>query len=77
MALTSKVLCKITKVIEQKGMTFDQDFSYSFPFFFPPKIEGRRKGEWISKTRDKRSCLSARSTKVIKKIEKTLYILLI
>ena len=33
--------------------------------FFPSllKKEGRRKGEWISKNRDKRSCLSARSVK--------------
>ena len=32
--------------IEQKGMTFDRDFSYSFPVYFPSeKKEGRRKGK--------------------------------
>ena len=35
--------------MEQKGMTFDHDFS---PFLFPPKKEGRRKGELIGKNRD-------------------------
>ena len=48
-------------VIEQKGMTFDHDFGYSSPPFSSLlKIEGRRKGERISKNRDQRSCLSAR-----------------
>jgi hypothetical protein len=33
-------------MIEQKGMTFDQDFVFSFPLFtFLLKKEGRRKGE--------------------------------
>jgi hypothetical protein len=33
-------------MIEQKGMTFDHDFSYSFPLFSSPlKKEGRREGE--------------------------------
>ena len=32
--------------IEQKGMTFDYDFGYSFPLFSSLlKKEGRRKGE--------------------------------
>ena len=32
------------------GMSFDQDFRYSFPLFFSLlKKEGRRKGEWIAK----------------------------
>jgi hypothetical protein len=33
-------------LIEQKGMTFDHDFYYSFPFFFFPLfLGGKRKGE--------------------------------
>ena len=48
--------------IEQKGMTFDQDFGFYFPpFLFPSKKEGRRKGEWSSKNHDQKSCLSTRS----------------
>ena len=36
--------------IEQKCMTFDHDFGYSFPLFSSLlKKEGRRKGEWIAK----------------------------
>ena len=36
--------------IEQKGITFDHDFGYSFPTFSSLlKIEGRRKGLWIAK----------------------------
>ena len=36
--------------IEQKGMTFDHDYVYSFPLFSSPlKKEGRRKGERIAK----------------------------
>jgi hypothetical protein len=32
--------------MEQKGMTFDHDFAYSFPLFSSfLKKEGRRKGE--------------------------------
>ena len=27
----------IMKLIEQKGMTFDHNFGYSLPLFFPPK----------------------------------------
>ena len=41
-------------------MTFDHDFGYSFPFSLPSqKKEWRRKGEWSSKNRDQKSCLSA------------------
>ena len=48
--------------IEQKGMTFDQDFGYSFPIFSSLlKNEGKRKGEWSSKNCDQKLCLSARS----------------
>ena len=37
-------------MIEQKGMTFDQDFVYSFTLFSSLlKREGRRKGELIAK----------------------------
>ena len=53
-------------MIEQKGMTFDHDFGYFSPLLFSLLAkEGRRKGEWISKSyqsKDQRSCLSARST---------------
>ena len=45
-------------LIEQKGMTFDHDFGYSF--IFTLKKEGRRKGEYNSKNYDQNSCLSAR-----------------
>ena len=48
-------------LIEQKGMTFDNDFGYSFPLF------SSRKGEYICKNRDQRSCLSARSNSLCKK----------
>ena len=48
--------CKVTASskmalsIDQKGMTFDQDFGYALPFFSSLlKKEGRRKGEWIAK----------------------------
>ena len=38
------------QVIEQKGMTFDQDFVYSFPLFSSLlKKEGIRIREWIAK----------------------------
>ena len=50
--------------IEQKGMTFDYDFRYSFPLLSSHlKKRGERKGEWSSKNRDQKSCLSARSCK--------------
>ena len=43
-------------------MTFDHDFEYSFPLFSSLlKTGGRRKGEWISKNLEQKSCLSARS----------------
>ena len=49
-------------LIEQKGMTFNHDFGYSFLLFSSLlKIEERRREEWISKNRDQKSCLSARS----------------
>jgi len=48
--------------IEQKGMTFDQDFCYSFSFssslFF---LGGKRKGEENNKSLGQKSFLSARS----------------
>ena len=50
-------------MIEQKGVTFDHDFGYSFPLFSSLlKKEERIKGELrASKNRDQKSCLSARS----------------
>ena len=48
--------------IEQKGMTFDHDFCYSFSFSSPPsffvreKIRGKE-----NQSRGQKSCLSARS----------------
>ena len=43
-------------------MTFDQDYSYSYTLFSSLlKKKRKRKGERISKNRDQRSCLSARS----------------
>ena len=48
-------------VIEQKGITFDHDFGYSFSLFFPPKKGGKKKRTINSKNRDQKSCLSARS----------------
>ena len=40
------LVLELMTVIEQKGMTFDHDFGYSFRLFsFLLKKEGRRKGE--------------------------------
>ena len=48
--------------MEQKGMTFDHDFLVlHYPFLFPPKKRGKRKGEWSSKNRDQKSYLSVPS----------------
>ena len=44
--------------IEQKGMTFDHDFCYSFSFSLI--VGGKRKGENNNKSRGQKSCLSAR-----------------
>ena len=48
-------------MIKQKGMPFDHDFGHSFPH----KKEGRRKGEWLSKNREIKSCLSFRSINML------------
>ena len=40
------VICYL-ELIEQKGITFDHNFGYSFPFF--SSLEVRRKGNWIVK----------------------------
>ena len=49
---------------KNEGMTFDGDFGHSLSLFSSLlKKEGRRKGELISKNRDQKSCLSARSEK--------------
>ena len=45
-------------MIEQKGMTFDQDFGYPFPL-----KRGKKKRRMNSKIRDQKACLSARSEK--------------
>ena len=34
---------------------------FCFPFLFPPKKRGKRKGEWSNKNNDQKSYLSARS----------------
>ena len=48
--------------IEQKGMTFDPDFGYSFPLFSSLLKKGKGNGEESRKNRDEKSCLSARSS---------------
>ena len=48
--------------IEQKGMTFDHNFGYSFPLFSSLlKKRGNKKRRMNRKIRDQKSCLSARS----------------
>ena len=49
-------------LIEQKGMTFDHGFCYSFSFPSSLFLGGKRKGERITKSRCHKSCLSARSS---------------
>ena len=49
--------------IEQKGMTFEHDFGYSFHLFSSLLKKERRKRRMNSKVRDEKSCLSARSSK--------------
>ena len=54
-------------MIEQKGMTKNHDFGYSFPLFsYLLEKEGRSKENqrMNSKSRDFKSCLSARSTRM-------------
>ena len=56
--------------IEQKGMTFDNDFCYSFFFSCSPFfLVGKRKGEENNQSNGQKSCLSARSClkKILKK----------
>ena len=70
-------ICNVKQRIEQKGMTFDHGFGYSFPPFSSLlEKEGRRKGEWIAKIVIKSQCLSARS-KQSKKDRPTLLRILI
>ena len=63
--LTWSNLSKDVKLIEQKGMTFDLVFGYSFssPFSSLFLKEGR-KSRMNSKDRDFKSCISARSVKL-------------
>ena len=56
------ICCELKIWIEQKGMTFDHDFGYFFPFFFTPKKKREEEKEnEVAKKRDKKSCLSCRS----------------
>ena len=52
-------------MIEQKGMTFDHNFCYSFYFLLPPFLVGKRKGDKNNQSRGQKSCLSARSIFII------------
>ena len=47
--------------IEQKGMTFDLVFGYSFSLFSYLIKRGKKKRSMNSKNRDQKSCLAARS----------------
>ena len=50
------------KMIEQKGMAFDQDFIYSLSLFsFILKKRGKKKRRMNNKNCDQKSCFSARS----------------
>ena len=52
------------KKIEQKGMTFDHDFCYSFSFSSSLLfLGGKRKGGKNNQGRDQKACLSAGSAK--------------
>ena len=51
-----KPIVNISKRSEQKGMTFEHDFSYSFPLFLlSPKKRGKKKSRMKSKKRDKKN----------------------
>ena len=61
--LLSIIINPLNQLIEQKSMTFDHDFCYSFPLFSPLlKKRGKKKRRMNSKNRGQKSCLSARST---------------
>ena len=47
--------------IEQKGITFDHEFCYSFSFSSSLFFRGKRKGENNNRSCGQKSCLSARS----------------
>ena len=49
------------KLIEQKGMTFDHDFSYSFPHFSSLLKNREEKRRIKQKNPNQKACLSARS----------------
>ena len=54
------------KMIEQKGITFDHDVY--LPFSFPSSLfflGGKRKGEKNNQSCGQKSCLSARSIKMV------------
>ena len=42
-------------MIEQKGMTFDHDCGYSFPFLLPPKKRGKKKRRINDKNHDRKA----------------------
>ena len=48
--------------IEQKGMTFNQDFCYFILLFSSLFLGGKRKWEKNNQSRGQKSCLSARSS---------------
>ena len=52
--------------IEQKGITFDRDFWYSFSSSSSIYFLGKRKGEKNNESRGQTSCISARSFTVLK-----------
>ena len=63
-----KDICCITQYyekdkykIEQKGMTFNHDFGYSFTLFSSLLKGGKKKRRMNSKNRDQNVCLSAQS----------------
>ena len=60
--------------IEQKGMTFDNDFRYYCPLFSFLLKKGKKKRRMNTKNHDQKSCLSARST--IDKVDFNLFLLI-
>ena len=58
-------------MIEQKGMTFDYDFCYSFSFLLSSFLRGKRKGKENNHSRGQKSCLSARSETIIQQYSKS------
>ena len=59
-------LVDMEKKVQQKGMTSDLDFYYSFSFSSSIFLGGKRKEKKNKQSRGKKSCLSARSKKIVK-----------